>query len=166
MIGVFLLTLLILAVFLIPRALLIREMEFEYNRLFQPNSKRMSLLPYLVPYWGGIKLCEAISANILKCISKIMFVCMISCILNTTIMRLFNITYGWYPIISIYYNIATFSFNYIVLVLIAFKSAKTIQSPISILFCFFPPLSFYIQSTIVRYFFKLNKDELRGTFYE
>lgn len=139
-------------------------MEFEYKRLFEPKCNKDKLLPHLIPYYGGIKLCNSIGSTLLGITSKVMCISTAFCIINTTIMRILEITSGWYPIISIYYNLTVFLINYILLVIISHKSAITIQASASAFLCFIPPLSFYMQSTVVRHFFKVNKDELRGTF--
>jgi len=156
------------AIILFPRALLAAKMELEYKRLFNPETKggEVKLLPYLVPYIGGARLCEYIGSDILAAFSKIIGVLTVLCIANTTIFRVMGITEGWYPVISVYCNMAVLAVNYVMLVVTAFKSARTIQAPFCAMLCFAPPLSFYMQTTVVRHFFKINKDDLRGTFTE
>lgn len=153
-------------IILVPRALLAHAIELEYRRLFEPKLKSNSVrfTPYLIPFYGGMKLCESIGADILKVISKIMGIGLAVSIINTTIMRMLGITDGIYPVISIYYNLFVFLLNYLALILLAYRTGRTIQSSLSVLFCFIPPVSFYMQFLVTRHFFKVNKDELRGTF--
>ncbi|MBR1443759.1 MAG: hypothetical protein IJ583_09545 [Firmicutes bacterium] len=155
-------------IMLFPRAMLAAKLELEYKRLFDPKikSREVKLLPYLIPYYGGVKLCENMGSDFLAHMSKVVGVLTVLCVVNTTIFRVMGITDGWYPVISIYCNMAVFTLNYLMLVVIAFRCGRTIQAPLSAALCIVPPLSFYMQTTVVRHFFKVNKDDLRDTFAE
>lgn len=153
---------------LFPRALLAAKLELEFKRLFDPKVKgsEIKLRSYLVPYIGGAKLCEHIGSDILAFASKLMGILTALCVINTTVFRVMGITEGLYPVISIYCNMIIFVLNYLLLVIISFRSARTIQAPFCAMLCIAPPLSFYMQAAVVRHFFKVNKDDLRGTFTE
>lgn len=153
-------------IIILPRAQLAFKIELEYKRLFNPKIKSSDLkfMHYLIPYHGGARLCELIGADVLAFASKIVGVTTVFAVMNTIVMRTLQVNIDWYIILTVQFNILIIVLNYIMLVIISYRTAKTTQAPLSAIFSIIPPASFYMQSCVIRYFFKVNKDDLRGTF--
>ena len=82
-------------IILFPRAMLAAKLELEYKRLFDPKlkSREVKLLPYLIPYYGGVKLCENMGSDFMAHMSKVVGVLTVLCCKYNYIQS--NGDYGW-----------------------------------------------------------------------
>lgn len=140
---------------IIPRAYLSYVILTEENKRTNPKYKAPlnSVLPMFIPYWGGAILCEQMGYNITKYLSYVFGILTIGTWVNVFIANTIVISES-YIIISMYINVAILVANVLVYIILAFRCARTFESGWGCAFCFLPFISFFLQVSAVKPFFK------------
>jgi small-conductance mechanosensitive channel len=147
----------------IPRAMLTNHICKCNGRLYDPKFKMEGSQYFInaLPYIGSSKLCELLDLKILKYIVNILGVATIITVLNCLYIYTASNLSTEHVIVSITVHTVVLVANYAVEVLIAALSAKTFGGGWSLVSCWIPPLSFFLQKTAVSSFYHDNADTLR-----
>lgn len=140
---------------ILPRAYLSYRILVEDNRRTDPKYKAplSEIIPMLIPYWGGGLLCEQMGYNILRYISYVFGVLSLCTWINVVVVNTIAISEA-YLIVSMYINVAVLVANVLVYIVLALRCARTFESGWGIAFCWLPFISFFLQSSAVRPFFR------------
>lgn len=147
----------------VPRISLTNHICRCNGRLYDPKFKLSSseILINAIPYIGSSKLCDLLGLKVLKYLVYVLGVATLLTIINCIYIYTASNLSTEHVIISITIHTAVLVANYIVDLLIASISAKTFGGGWSMLSCWIPPLSFFLQKTAVSSFYHDNADLLR-----